>query len=276
MLAAGEYSGSLAVTATTSEAAPPRRPAGIRLALSMFRCLIVPPHETKIRLLVLQMRKAGLGTSRQLTRTQQGRGRLRSLQATPPSHARPAARAVWSLSCEWFLFCFTIRETSEDDEYLVMCENCKKLEFPCPAVEFFRAGPAPAVLWLLHCDASISRSRQKACGPKHQHLHRVAFDGRSCRRVAWVLARPPVSAGGESCSFLSPRLGSHSASGGYFKFLKSLLSLNSRSQVVLVTRVPDKRQNKNAHRGEDPSCGTSPGAFPNPFIFVFQHLLKSK
>ena len=133
-----------------------------------------------------------------------------------------------------------------------MCENCKKLEFLCPSVEFFRAGPALAVLcWLVASalQASISQSQQKARGPKHQHLHHLAFDGRSCRRVAWVWAHPSVSSGGESCSFLSPRLGSRSASSGYFKFLKSLLSLNSRSRVVRVTQVPDKRQNKNAHRG---------------------------
>ena len=103
-----------------------------------------------MRLLLLQMRKAELGPSRQLTRTQQGRGRLRSLQTTAPGHARPAACAVWSLSCEWFLCSFTIHDTSEEDEHLVMCENCKKLEFPCPSVEFFRAGPALAVLcWLV-------------------------------------------------------------------------------------------------------------------------------
>ena len=115
--------------------------------------------------------------------------------------------------------------------------------------------------WLLRCSASIGQSQQKARGPKHQYLHRLAFDGRSCQRMAWVLAHQPVSAGGEPCSFLSPRLGSQSASSGYFKFLKSLLSLNSRSQVMLVTRVPDKYQNKNAHRGEDPSWGASPRCF---------------
>lgn len=140
----------------------------------------------------LQMRKAGFrDIQAAYPGTPAGRGRLRSLQATHSSAMLgQAARAVWSLSCEWFLFCFTIYETSEDDEYLVMCENCKKLELSCPAVMPFRAGPAPAILWLLHCSASISRSRQKACGLKHQHLHRLAFDGEAADAVAWVLARP--------------------------------------------------------------------------------------
>lgn len=260
MLAGGKCSGSLAVTAVTSEAAPPGRPAGIHLVPSMFRCLIVRTHETMIRLLILQMRQAGFGTSRQLTHTQRGRGRLRSLQATAPGHAQPAAHAVWSLNCEWFLCSFTIHETSEGDAYFVMCGNCKKSEFPCPSEPFSGAGPALSVLCRLAASASRCQHRSVPTeSPKHQHLHRLAFDGRSCRRVAWVLC--PVSAGGESCSFLSPRLGSQPASGGYFKFLKSLLSLNSRSQVVLVTQVPDKRQNKNAHRGGDPSWGASPRRF---------------
>lgn len=153
MLAGGKCSGSLAVTAVTSEATPPGRPAGIHLVPSMFRCLIIRTHETMIRLLILQMRQAGFGTSRQLTHTQRGRGRLRSLQATAPGHARPAAHAVWSLSCEWFLCSFTIRETSEGDECLVMCGNCKKSEFPCPSEPFSGAGPALAVLCRLAASA---------------------------------------------------------------------------------------------------------------------------
>ena len=152
MLTGGKCLESLAVTAMTSKATPPGRPAGIHLVLSMFRCLIVRTQETMIRL-ILQMRKAGFGMSRQLTHTQRGRGRLRSLQATAPGHARPAAHAVWSLSCEWFLCSFTIHETSEGDEYLVICGNCKKSESPCPSEPFFGAGPALAVVCQLVASA---------------------------------------------------------------------------------------------------------------------------